>query len=74
MDNIGLMARITYNPEIFGGKPIIRASRFHHFYWILNAALNDHTLVLDKRFGVNKYKRVIGLAEIFLRLALYYEI
>jgi hypothetical protein len=31
-------------------------------------------LVLDKRFGVNKYKRVIGLAEIFLRLALYYEI
>jgi uncharacterized protein (DUF433 family) len=27
MDNIGLMARITYNPEIFGGKPIIRGRR-----------------------------------------------
>ena len=27
MDNIGLMARITYNPEILGGKPIIRGRR-----------------------------------------------
>jgi uncharacterized protein (DUF433 family) len=27
MENIGLQARITYNPKIFGGKPIIRGRR-----------------------------------------------
>lgn len=47
MGNIGLQERITYNPEIFGGKPIIRGRRLavEHVLGMLAAGDTMETLL-----------------------------
>lgn len=47
MDAERLMARITYNPEIFGGKPIIRGRRLavEHVLGMLAAGDDIPTLL-----------------------------
>ena len=40
-DEDGLLQRITFNPEIFGGKPIIRGMRFAVEHVLANLAAGD---------------------------------
>ena len=48
MDEAKLLARITYNPKIFGGKPIIRGRRLavEHLLAML-AAGHTHESILE---------------------------
>jgi uncharacterized protein (DUF433 family) len=47
MDEKALLARITYNPQIFGGKPIIRGHRLavEHVLGMLAAGDNTETIL-----------------------------
>ncbi len=47
MDELKLLERITVNPEIFGGKPIIRGRRLavEHVLGMLGAGDNPETIL-----------------------------
>jgi len=47
MDEKALLARITYNPQILGGKPIIRGHRLavEHFLGMLAAGDTTETIL-----------------------------
>ena len=47
MDEAGLLARITINPKIFGGKPIIRGRRLavEHVLGMLAAGDSPETIL-----------------------------
>jgi uncharacterized protein (DUF433 family) len=49
MGNIKLQERITYNPEIFGGKPIVRGRRLavEHVLGMLAAGDTMETLLRE---------------------------
>jgi len=49
MDDAKLLERITYNPAIFGGKPIIRGKRVavEHILGMLAAGHTYETMVAD---------------------------
>ncbi|MGE0409288.1 MAG: DUF433 domain-containing protein [Amphiplicatus sp.] len=48
-DNNGLLARITVNPKIFGGKPIIRGRRLaiEHVLGMLAAGDDEKSLLTE---------------------------
>jgi uncharacterized protein (DUF433 family) len=47
MDQLQLLARITFNPKIFGGKPIVRGRRLavEHVLGMLAAGTTQETLL-----------------------------
>lgn len=49
MDEPNLLGRITYNPEIFGGKPIVRGKRVavEHVLGMLAAGHTYESMVED---------------------------
>lgn len=49
MDDAKLLARITYNPKVFGGKPIIRGQRLavEHVLGMMAAGHTHASLLVD---------------------------